>query len=187
MSSAKWGERLARHGVPYRVDVFGWVHSWCLKSVTLHRNIFTNRVKQIFDNESIKLKLSDRQKPKRRHHHVWQFYLRPWTHAGAIWCLQDNRVFVSGTSRVAVEKDFYKFHPLTGADERMVNWLFKESHPAALRSFRSLIDKLMRPFQMAEANRALAKIRRSGRISTNMRRRFLKNSILASKLGSFRC
>ncbi|MFK4448486.1 hypothetical protein ABH944_008546 [Caballeronia udeis] len=95
--------------------------------------------------------MSEEQRPRRRHHHVWQFYLRSWTSGGAIWCLQNGRVFTTGTTRIAVEKDFYKFHRLTAADERMVQLMFAKSHSAARRSFQSLLDKLMYPFRMIAA------------------------------------
>jgi Protein of unknown function (DUF4238) len=95
--------------------------------------------------------MSEAQKPKRRHHHVWQFYLRSWTSEGAIWCFQNGRAFATGTARVAVEKDFYKFRKLTAADEQMVQLMFAKSHPAAQRSFQSLLNKLMYPFRMIEA------------------------------------
>lgn len=93
----------------------------------------------------------EQQKPKRRHHHVWQLYLRPWTASGSIWCLQNNRIFPTGTTRVAVEKDFYKFQRLTPADEQMVQLMFEKSHPSARQSFQSLMDKLMFPFRVVEA------------------------------------
>ncbi|MGF6607816.1 hypothetical protein OKW45_002716 [Paraburkholderia sp. WSM4175] len=95
--------------------------------------------------------MTEQQKPKRRHHHVWQLYLRPWTTCGSIWCLQNDRVFPTGTTRVAVEKDFYKFQKLTAADEQMVQLMFEKSHPSAQRSFQSLVDKLMSPFREVEA------------------------------------
>lgn len=82
---------------------------------------------------------------------------------GAIWCLQKGKVFTTGTTRIAVEKDFYKFHRLNAADERMVKLLFTRSHPAAQRSFESLLNNLMRPFRLtesllgAEKNEAIAK------------------------------
>lgn len=94
--------------------------------------------------------MSEQQKPKRRHHHVWQHYLKPWATGGSISCLQNGRVFATGTTRIAVEKDFYKFHRLTAADERMVKSLFATAHPAARRSFESLLNKLMSPFRLIE-------------------------------------
>jgi len=95
--------------------------------------------------------MTEQQKPKRRHHHVWQLYLRPWTTGGSIWCLQNDRVFAAGTTRIAVEKDFYKFQKLTAADENMVQLMFEKAHPSARRSFQSLVDKLMSPFREVEA------------------------------------
>lgn len=95
-------------------------------------------------------------KPKRRHHHVWQHYLAPWVTSGRIYCLQEGKVFSSGTTRVAVEKDFYKFHRLTTADEKMIHLLFEKSHPSARQCFLSFQETLMRPFRMIGAIPELA-------------------------------
>ena len=65
--------------------------------------------------------MSAPQKPKRRHHHVWQRYLRPWTVGGTLYCLQDGRIFSTGTRTVAVEKDFYKLHQLTVEDVALIS------------------------------------------------------------------
>ena len=94
--------------------------------------------------------MSDKDKPKRHHHHVWKFYLRPWTCGGAIWCLQNRKIFTTGTTRIAVEKDFYKFRRLAAADEMIARLMFARSHPAAQRSFESLQDQLMFPFRLIE-------------------------------------
>ncbi len=52
----------------------------------------------------------------RRQHHVWRSYLEAWATDCKIWCLQEGRIFNANVSRVAVERDFYKLHPLTDAD-----------------------------------------------------------------------
>jgi hypothetical protein len=69
------------------------------------------------------------QKPKRRHHHVWQRYLKSWTTNRAIWCLQNGRIFSTGTLNIAVEKDFYKLHKLTREDIALIKMLFDKGHP----------------------------------------------------------
>jgi len=89
-------------------------------------------------------------KPSRRHHHVWQHYLKPWSTGGAIWCRQDGeRVFTAGTRVVAVETDFYKLHDLTPADIAFVRWLLSKSHSLAQRNNDHLLAKLLRPFELA--------------------------------------
>jgi Protein of unknown function (DUF4238) len=91
--------------------------------------------------------------PKRRHHHVWQKYLKPWTTDGAIWCLQDGRIFPTGTSNIAVEKDFYKLHKLTRDDISLLQILFGKGHPLAVKNHAHLLNRLMLPFQIAERMR----------------------------------
>lgn len=53
---------------------------------------------------------------KRRHHLVPQLYLKPWTTAGRIACLQKGRVFTTNIKNIAVEKDFYRLRELTELD-----------------------------------------------------------------------
>ncbi len=94
--------------------------------------------------------MSAPQKPKRRHHHVWQKYLRPWTVGGTLYCLQDGRIFSTGTRTVAVEKDFYKLHQLTVEDVALIKLLFGQGHSSAVRAHAHLLNSLMMPFQIAE-------------------------------------
>ncbi|HEX7928607.1 MAG TPA: DUF4238 domain-containing protein [bacterium] len=57
---------------------------------------------------------------KRRHHHVWQEYLRSWESEAGIFCLQDGRIFSTGTRSVAIEKDFYRFYELDAEDIQII-------------------------------------------------------------------
>jgi Protein of unknown function (DUF4238) len=90
------------------------------------------------------------QKPKRDHHHVWQLYLKSWTTNGTIWCLQNGRIFSTGTPVLAVERNFYKLHSLTREDITLVKMLFSRGHPLSKRNHAHLLNKLMMPFQIAE-------------------------------------
>jgi hypothetical protein len=90
------------------------------------------------------------QNPKRHHHTVWQLYLKPWTTNGAIWCLQNGRIFSTGTRRVTVEKDFYRLHKLTRTDVAFVKMFFDKTHPLSKRNHAHLLNMLMAPFQIAE-------------------------------------
>lgn len=94
--------------------------------------------------------MSAPQKSKRRHHHVWQHYLKPWTVDGGLYCLQDGRVFTTGTSSIAVEKDFYKVEPLTPNDVKLIKGLFGQGHPSAIRTHAHLLNMAMMPFKIAD-------------------------------------
>jgi hypothetical protein len=96
--------------------------------------------------------MGNEQKPKRRYYHVWQLYLRSWAKSGAIWRLQDGRIFSTDTTRIAVEKDFYKFRRLTETDEQVMKPMFARSDPSAQSSSSTLIDRLMSPFRLVEAH-----------------------------------
>jgi hypothetical protein len=97
------------------------------------------------------------QRPKRRHHHVWQNYLRPWTSDGALFCLQDGRIFPSGTRVLAVVTDFYKLQRLTPQDLALLQLLFGEGRPSAVRTNASLVGMLIGPFALAERFRGSPK------------------------------
>ena len=58
---------------------------------------------------------------KRRHHHVWQYYLRPWTTDGQLFCLMEDRIFPTGTTAIAVETDFYKIEKITATDIALIS------------------------------------------------------------------
>lgn len=50
---------------------------------------------------------------KRKHHHVWAYYLQPWAPDGLIWCSTRDRIFSSGLDGVANRRDFYLLEPLS--------------------------------------------------------------------------
>jgi hypothetical protein len=58
----------------------------------------------------------------RRHHYVWQKYLKPWTtkvgKAQQLWCLRKGQAepFCTDTTNVAVERDFYRVHDFETSD-----------------------------------------------------------------------
>ena len=61
---------------------------------------------------------------KRRHHHVWQEYLRAWAQPdGKILCKMHGKIIPTGTSQVAVESFFYKIPRLTEADVALIRFL----------------------------------------------------------------
>jgi len=90
------------------------------------------------------------QKRKRNHHHVWQKYLKLWTIGGAIWCLQNGRIFSTGTPSIGVEKDFYKLHKLTREDIELIKLHLGRGHPRSTKNHADLLNRLMVPFQIAE-------------------------------------
>ena len=90
------------------------------------------------------------QRPKRHHHHVWQHYLKPWATDGGIFCLQDGRIFATGTRVVAVQKDFYKLQHLTREDVTLIKLLFEKSNHYSKSVNADLLNKLMILFQLLE-------------------------------------
>ena len=92
--------------------------------------------------------MTAQQNPKRRHHTVWQQYLKAWTVDGVIWCLQNGRIFCAGTPAIAVEKDFYKLQQLTPEDIDLIKLFFGQGHPLAVRNHANFLNMVMAPFQL---------------------------------------
>lgn len=53
---------------------------------------------------------------KRRHHYVWQHYLKPWLVDEKIYCLRDNNTFLTSTVNIGQQRDFYKLKELSSED-----------------------------------------------------------------------
>lgn len=72
--------------------------------------------------------------PKRRHHHVWQYYLRAWESNGVVACRRDGRVFSTGTEVLGVKKDLYRIkHPTEAEIDLLAKLCFPENMNPLLR------------------------------------------------------
>lgn len=92
---------------------------------------------------------------KRRHHYVWQHYLKPWTVDGQITCLRQGRLFSTGTSNVAIKTDFYRLHEFTEQDLQAVQQLCMRNSAPALRAVQQgWIDIFRIPFTISEQRAA---------------------------------
>lgn len=69
---------------------------------------------------------------KRRHHFVWQHYLRSWTVEGRISCWRQGRVFTTDPTNVAVETDFYRLREISERDATTIRQMIS-LFPAELR------------------------------------------------------
>lgn len=63
---------------------------------------------------------------KRKHHHVWKFYLKAWATAGKIYYLRENGIKNPNIIGVANKRDFYKTTQLTTDDMQFIKTLFNE-------------------------------------------------------------
>lgn len=90
--------------------------------------------------------LPDEEK-KRRQHHVWQHYLRSWAVGGQLFCLRAGRIFPTGTTAVAVERDFYKLQKLTADDFALIKLLVIDAtkHPLTKRNHEEFLATLTAP------------------------------------------
>ncbi|MGC9272205.1 DUF4238 domain-containing protein, partial [Acidiphilium sp.] len=95
---------------------------------------------------------------KRRHHHVWQFYLKSWATNDKIWCLRDGKIFNPNTVNVAVERDFYKLQKLTKADIDLIQLLVIDKSPAYNKAnHERFLELLTLPGRFVDENRKLIK------------------------------
>jgi hypothetical protein len=103
-----------------------------------------------FDLESLRKAATappDEEK-KRRQHHVWRHYLKSWTVGGGLYCLRGGRIFPTGTTAIAVEKDFYKLHKLTPEDFGLIKWLIMDAaHPTLTKNHEHFLAMLTFPLQ----------------------------------------
>jgi hypothetical protein len=83
---------------------------------------------------------------KRRQHHVWQHYLKSWAVGGQIYCLREGRIFPTGTTTVAVERDFYKLHKLKSGDIGLIKWLVIDpANPLAKKNHENFLMLVTAP------------------------------------------
>lgn len=85
---------------------------------------------------------------KPHQHHVWQEYLRSWADAdGAVFCLQNGRVFRTGTAVLGVGKEFYKVEPLTDMDIALVKLLgpTEKQHPGVRKTVETFLRYVLMP------------------------------------------
>jgi hypothetical protein len=66
---------------------------------------------------------------KKRHHVVWQGYLRAWAKENLIWFLQGGAIDRTSLGNVAVRKKFYSLRDLTPADYRLAVTLLEQVAP----------------------------------------------------------
>ena len=70
---------------------------------------------------------------KRRHHHVWQYYLKSWETHGRINCLfkDSNKIISTASINLAQERDFYKPYKLSDLELFFVSKITgrEDTHP----------------------------------------------------------
>ena len=103
---------------------------------------------KLFDVDALRKaasSLPDEEK-KQRQHHVWQRYLKSWAVGGQIYCWREGRIFPTGTTVVAVERDFYKLHKLNSSDISLIKWLVIDpANPLAKKNHEEFLALLMAP------------------------------------------
>lgn len=90
--------------------------------------------------------------PKPYQHFVWQKYLRSWGTNGAVWCLQDGRLFNTGTRSLGVKKNFYKLRELTDFDLQLIPFLLAsdKAHPIAQSYHELVLTNVLTPLLLAK-------------------------------------
>ncbi|MBR7919019.1 DUF4238 domain-containing protein [Burkholderia vietnamiensis] len=93
---------------------------------------------------------------KRRHHHVWQHYLKPWEVDKKIMCLSSGSIFRTGTINVAVDRDFYALKKLSKQDMWFATALISGAkHDEARKSQLHFLKRLTDPSMLEGISPAL--------------------------------
>lgn len=66
---------------------------------------------------------------KRHHHYVWKHYLEAWVTDGRVRCMRHGSIFPGGLLQVAVQKDFYRFKPLSTLEVAFLQMFIDKSRP----------------------------------------------------------
>ncbi|MGA3249209.1 MAG: DUF4238 domain-containing protein [Paraburkholderia sp.] len=82
---------------------------------------------------------------KRRHHHVWQHYLKPWERAGTVQCSMAGRIFGTDRVNIAVERDFYALPKWTADDRKLMRAFISPMPEAARRTHMNFLAALEFP------------------------------------------
>ncbi len=85
---------------------------------------------------------------KRRHHFVWQYYLKPWTVDGRIACWRNGQVFRTDPTNVAVERDFYRLRDISERDVATIRQMI-HLFPSQLRDVHNTwLEMFTLPFEL---------------------------------------
>jgi hypothetical protein len=92
---------------------------------------------------------------KSSQHHVWQQYLRAWSVDGKIYCLQNDRIFCTGTPVLGMTTDFYKLQPLTEEDMKLLHFILglDKVHPVARKHYDTVLQNVLTPMLFVQQNR----------------------------------
>lgn len=91
---------------------------------------------------------------KSRQHHVWQQYLRAWATDGCIFCLQNGRVFKTGTAVLGMGIDFYKVQALSDRDLELIRLLAfpGKQHPKLREANERYLRYVLTPSLLANSH-----------------------------------
>lgn len=85
---------------------------------------------------------------KRRHHFVWQYYLKPWAVDGRIACWRNGQVFRTDPINVAVERDFYRLRDISERDVATIRQMI-HLFPSQLRDVHNTwLEMFTLPFEL---------------------------------------
>jgi hypothetical protein len=66
---------------------------------------------------------------KKKHHYIWEHYLKPWTKNGQIHCIRNNKKFLTSTENIGQKRFFYKAIPLGENEEKFIHTLINQIIP----------------------------------------------------------
>lgn len=84
---------------------------------------------------------------KRRHHYVFQAYLKAWGMNEQVWCLREGKIFKANTVNIAQERDFYRIQPLNLFELKFFMLLQKKAHPKVRKEMLNHIITYLSPIE----------------------------------------
>jgi len=116
---------------------------------------------------------------KRRHHFVWQYYLKPWAVDGRIACWRNGQVFRTDPINVAVERDFYRLRDISERDVATIRQMI-HLFPSQLRDVHNTwLEMFTLPFELRRMLNATGQSDRA--IEEALDRAFLRDRGTASR------
>lgn len=79
-------------------------------------------------------------KAKRRQHHVWKNYLKPWIIDGKIWCKSSEKIFNTNPDNIGISSCFYEVEPINESEYNFIDGYIKQIHPSTYLMHKGTLD-----------------------------------------------
>lgn len=96
---------------------------------------------------------------KHRHHYVFQAYLKSWATNNQVWCCRNKKsVFVTNTTNVAQERDFYRIKDINQDEAEFLSLMWNRQPKENKGILQNQLALHQKPIQWRKAIEGLKKI-----------------------------